>query len=357
MHFLKFLVTPRRSLTNSVTKPPRHDYSKLLLFLMLSLLIEKKYFQFYCYFYCYFKWHNFSFINKNFLYFLILQLTHDLELNSYILHGGLIFSFTGVFRKAFKFQNLRSLNTLHFSAQSKFNKYTLFSSSVTNVYNSLVYIDLDFNYYLYHYFNLFFSQAPTRVDINSYFSYFSFKYSTRRVFILNYFLVKKLFHRFVLLLLNTSLLNMIPCFVYPPYLEKEVLYFYSYFIFLKTSLIYSLGNVKHVILLKNLHNFKRNFGMPSFFFVLDMNSAFKGLSTIHSYKLPVGGLVTSNMPSHSYDYPLFINSWSKEITYAYFIFIIHLFFSGLQKRKQFLWHFYIKNQILYELKKRLVILN
>lgn len=347
------------STLNSTNKFLVNNNIKLLCFLFFNMLIEKKYFQFF-----YFCKHilnvcAFNFIDKGILYFLILRLVEEQEFNLYILQSSLLFNFSGFLkskkkkRKRYK-KYIYSFNKLFLRAQRYNNNTTLALYNVTNFYNSFFCCNL--NDYLVFYLNLFFSQSATNINFNYNFSYFSFKVLNHRIFILNYYLIKKMFSRFILLLLNSSLLNMLPFFVYPVYLEKEVLYFYSFFIYLKTSLVYSLGNIKHVIFLKNLSKFKHMFGVPSFFFVVDINSSFKSLSVVYNYKIPVGGLLTSNMIPYNYDYPLFINNWSKELAYIYFIFIINLFFTGFQKRKQFLWHFFIRNRVLYELKRQVLMI-
>lgn len=124
--------------------------------------------------------------------------------------------------------------------------------------------------------------------------------------ILNYFAVKEMFKNFIHLAVNGLIYNHIPFFVCSRILENDVLLLYSFFLYLKTSILYRTNYLKYIVNFRRVSKFKHNFGLPSFFFILDLHRLLPSLNIVRDYNLPISGFVTSNMNFSQYDYPLFI---------------------------------------------------
>ncbi len=336
------------------------DYkTNLFIYLFFQILLEKKYIQFFYFFNLFFNFLNLSLFDIRLLNFLISKFSTEQELSSLFIQSGTLMNL-GMLRRSKKRKRrkklrgkLYSFNRVFYSSNLYNNNFNMLFHSITNFYNSIFLFNI--NKYWYTYMVLFFNQPASSIDYNNDYAFYSFKLSSNRFFVLNYYHVKKIFKNFIYLLLNTAILNTVPFFVYPKNMEREVLLFYTYFLYLKTSLIYSIGSIKQLVVLKSLSKFKYQFGIPSFFFILDMMSSLKNAGVVMGFNLPVGGLVTSNMIARDLDYPLFISTWSQEITFAYLLFLIQIFFAGLKKRKQFLWNYFIRMQIIYMLKQKKLI--
>ena len=333
--------------------------SRLFFFLFFVMLIEKKYFQLF-YFYNFFFQNNITFyFSIDLINYFLIKLQNELELSLFIIKRGFLFNSSNFIlssKNYFRRKNLSNVNYKYFVYNSNpyDNGLQLLTNNV-NLYKTLEFFKKnEINYYVNWYIRFLFYQNLGSLYRNSNFSGFFFNFNKKRYEIINYKYIKSLFLKFFNLLINSVFFNAIPFFIFPKYLEEEVFIFYSYILYIRTSILYNIKYTRWLVALRNLDNFQRSFGTPCFFFILDIIESFLTINPVKNFNLPVGALVFKNINANFFDYPIFIHSQSKNNIYLYFFFIMRLTFYSLNKRKNFFWGFFIKNKIIYELKKKLI---
>lgn len=121
-------------------------------------------------------------------------------------------------------------------------------------------------------------------------------------------MIKQLFKTFINIIVNSLIYNHIPFFVCSKRLEDDVLSLYSFFLYLKTSILFRANSLKYITNLRKISKFKHNFGLPSFFFIIDLHKLLPSLTIVRNYNLPLSGFVTINMNLDQYDYPLLVSN-------------------------------------------------
>ncbi len=331
--------------------------NKIILYLLLDLLINQKYIQFFYINKLYlFNFTSYIILQRSLYIYLLLQLEEEQNYTLYFIQQN---HFYNPFSK-FWF-NYRS-NYTYFPlnkkiyTRNKFN-YNAFSHSINvrHWYKNMNYFD--FNWLFYNYLLLFCNFNSLDLRYKSRLTILKIRSKFHSYDVFNYFLIKQTFKVFINIIINSLVYNHIPFFVCSKRLEDDVLLLYSFFLYLKTSILYKTRKLKYIVNLRKVRKFKRLFGLPSFFFILDIHKLLPGLSIVRKYKLPISGFVTSNMNFEQYDYPFFITKWSHGCIYLNYLIVLQLLFFGLKKKKQFFWHFFIKYKIIYILKKKILELN
>lgn len=332
--------------------------SRILFYLFFLMITEKKYIQLFYFSNFFFRYDNLLFLDQQLLNYLLLKLQRELEVSYFIIKQGFLLNISKVMPSSKYFnqkKNLSNNNYKYLVLNNSSNNFLKLMETDIYVYRSLeIFKKSEMNYYINCYIKFLFYQDAKNLRFNINFASFSANLKNKRYETLDYNLVKSLFFKFFNLLINSVFLNTIPFFVFPKYLEEDVYIFYSYFLFIQKSIFYNIKYISWLVTLRNIGNFNTVFGLPSFFFILDIVNSFITINSVKNFKLPVGALVTPNMNANFFDYPIFITSQDKSCIYLYFLFIIRIVFYGLRKKKFFYWNFYIKHKIVYELKKKLL---
>lgn len=336
-----------------------HDFnSRLFFYLFFTMLVEKKYFQLY-YFYNFFFFNNSVLLfNKELIYYLLLKLQNETEVSLFIIKRGFLFNSSNFILSSkpfFSRKNLSNINYLNFVYNNSSDNVLKLVMNNIHLYNTLeLFKKNEIRYYINWYIKSLFYQNLGSLFYNANLTGASANMFNKRSEVLDYKYLKNLFLNFFNLLVNSVFYNAIPFFIFPKYLEEEVYIFYSYILFIRTSIFYNIKYTRWLVSLRNLDNFQHCFGTPCFFFILDIIESFLTINPVKNFKLPVGALVSKNINANFFDYPIYIYSPQKNSVYLYFFFIIRLTFYSLNKRKKFFWGFFIKTKIIYELKKKLI---
>ena len=332
--------------------------SRILFYLFFVMLMEKKYFQLYYFYNFFFHSNSILYLNKDLLNYLLLKLQNELEISLFIIKNGFLFNSSNYILKRKIFFNRKNLSGINYKQlffnNLNHNMLKLCTNNIELYKNLEIFKKNEILFYVDYYIKILFFIRPGYLKYNSNFTMSYSNYGKRRVETINYNTFRLLFLKFFNLLINNIFFNAIPFFIFPKYLEEENFILYSYLLFIRSSVLYNVKYTRWLVTLRNLDNFSISFGTPCFFFILDVIDSFLVINPVKNLNLPVGALITKNMNANFFDYPIFTFSQSKGNIYIYFFFIIRLFFYGLQKRKKFFWGFFIKNKIIYELKRRLI---
>lgn len=332
--------------------------SRILFYLFFFMIIKKKYVQLFFFSNFFFKHNMYICFDKKLINYLIVKLQNEIEISLIIIKQGFLFNSSKQMPYLKNFSNKKNLTCNNYNylvLNNTSNNFLKLLENDINIYQSLgIFKKIEMNYYVNCYIKFLFYQDVKNLRFNSNFTFFSAVLKTKRYETLNYNIIKNLFFKFFNLLTNSIFLNVVPFFIFPKYLEEEVYIFYSYFLFTRKTVLYNIKYTRWLVSLRNLGNFNIVFGLPCFFFILDIINSFITISSVKNFKLPVGALVTPNVNANFFDYPIFISSHNKGCVYLYFLFIFRIVFYGLRKKKKFYWDFYIKYRILYELKKKLL---
>lgn len=328
---------------------------RIFIYLLLDLLINQKYIQF---FYIS-KLYNSNFvnlnINKSIYIHLLLQLEEDQNYILYFIQHNYFYNTPGKFRFRHKHSSFFSFNRSLYSRNKLNNSFFLHHINIKNWYKNIIYSD--YNWLIYSYMLMFFNSDGLNLRYKSMLTTLKVRTTFHSYSILNYYLIKQTFKTFLNVIINNLVYNHIPFFVCSKNLENDVLSLYSFFLYLKTSILFKTNYLKYIVNFRKISKFKYNFGVPSCFFILDLYKKLPSLNIVRNYNLPVSGFITYNMNPEQYDYPFFISNWVPSCIYLNYLIVLQLVFFGLQKKKSFFWHFFIRYQIIYILKKKILDLN
>lgn len=332
---------------------------RIIFYLFFKMLIEEKYFQLF-YFYKFYLYSFFVFnFDKKLLYYFIMKIQEELNLHLFIVQKGFFFKSTTALpfyrKRKFKKKILSKDNYKHLFYNTKNNNFLSLNFNNLNLYKNFKFFeDTYYKSYFNYYLKILFYQDFKNLQSNLKFSNYFFLFKNKRYDVVNYHTTRLLFLRFFNLISNSILFNTIPFFIFPKYLENEVYILYSYLLYIRTSVLYNLMYVKWLVSLQQLSKFQSKFGVPCFFFILNITNSLLLVKPLKELNIPVSALITKNVNMSFFDYPIISFSQTKGSIYMYFFFIMRLLFFSLQKRKKIYWNFFIKYQIIYELKKKLI---
>lgn len=325
---------------------------KIIMYLLLDLLINQKYIQFFYINKLYFN----NLIDLNISKLLYIYILSQLEEDqNYILHFiqcNFFYNIPGKFRFKYERSSFFSFNRRLYSRNQLNNSFFLHHINIKNWYKNIIYSN--YTWLIYSYMFMFFNSDGLSLRYKSMLTMLKVHTQYHTYNILNYYLIKQMFKIFINIIINSLIYNHIPFFVCSKNLENDVLLLYSFFLYIKTSILFKSNNLKYIVNFRKISKFKHNFGLPSCFFILDLYKMLPSLNVVRNYNLPISGFITHNMNFEQYDYPFFISNWSSSCIYLNYLIVLQLVFFGLQKKKLLFWHFFIKYQIIYILKKKLL---
>lgn len=332
---------------------------RITFYLFFKMLIEEKYFQLF-YFYKFYSYSFFVFnFDKKLLYYFITKIQEELNLHLFVIQKGFFFRLITALpfnkKRKFKKKILSKDSYKHLLYNNKNNNFLSLNFNNLNLYKNIkLFEDMYYKSYFNYYLKILFYQDFKNLQSNLKFSNYFFLFNNKRYDVVNYHTIRLLFLRFFNLISNSIFFNTIPFFIFPKYLENEIYILYSYLLYIRTSVLYNLMYVKWLVSLQQLNKFQSKFGVPCFFFILNITNSFLLVKPLKELNIPVSALITKNVNMSFFDYPIVSFSQTKNSIYMYFFFIMRLLFFSLQKRKKIYWSFFIKYQIIYELKKKLI---
>nr|QIB71990.1 cytochrome c-type biogenesis protein CcmF_i [Gruberia lanceolata] len=182
----------------------------------------------------------------------------------------------------------------------------------------------------------------------------NFKILNVRLNIFNYFDFKSNFLNFLNLIINASFFGYYPFFFTNKFLKKKIKIFNF---LINKNLFFLKKNFFNIKYDKNLNNgIELNYKLPFIIVNLDINNTNPQFNNVKDLGLPIASLVDCNLNLTFIDYPILVKNLSNDLNYMLFNFILQNFYLGLNLKREYDWHIFLK-YFFYNYFKYLLVLN